>query len=113
MVYLAREDDSPADRDGVVEWHLRVDRQEYEIGKVSLFANMVCHSEEAAAHLVLCNSATTELSCLCSVIFSSVSLFKQLQQSIGRLLKENLMGNQGDNEHDVLSEHPCLTALLG
>ncbi|KAF5394758.1 hypothetical protein PHET_10324, partial [Paragonimus heterotremus] len=61
MVYLAREDDSPADRDGVIEWHLCVDRQEYEIGKVSLFANMVCHSEDAAAHLVLCNSATAEV----------------------------------------------------
>ncbi|KAF8571871.1 hypothetical protein P879_01007 [Paragonimus westermani] len=61
MVYLAREDDSPADRDGVIEWHLRVDRPEYEIGKVSLFANMVCHSEDAAAHLVLCNSATAEV----------------------------------------------------
>lgn len=35
MVYLAREDDSPADREGLIEWHLRVNRDDYEIGKVS------------------------------------------------------------------------------
>ncbi|CAH8654771.1 unnamed protein product [Dicrocoelium dendriticum] len=55
MIYLAREDDSSADQDGSIEWWLHVAEEDYEIGKVSLFANMACHSPEAAAHLLLCS----------------------------------------------------------
>lgn len=58
MVYLAREDDSSADQDGSIEWWIHVSEEGYEIGKVSLFANMACHSPDAAAHLLLCSGSS-------------------------------------------------------
>ncbi|VDP92445.1 unnamed protein product [Echinostoma caproni] len=60
MVYLAREEGSPAEHDGCIEWVLDLNETEYSVGKVSLFASMVCHSAESHAQITLCSSRRRE-----------------------------------------------------
>ncbi|GAA50234.1 peptide-N4-(N-acetyl-beta-glucosaminyl) asparagine amidase [Clonorchis sinensis] len=62
MVYLAREEGSPAQYEGIIEWKLRVPSEEYVIGKVSLFANLVSHSADSMAMFTLCSEFDTESS---------------------------------------------------
>ncbi|TGZ60869.1 hypothetical protein CRM22_008297, partial [Opisthorchis felineus] len=62
MVYLAREEGSPAHHEGIIEWKLRVPSEEYVIGKVSLFANLVSHSVDSMALFTLCSEFDTESS---------------------------------------------------
>ncbi|OON17215.1 thioredoxin, partial [Opisthorchis viverrini] len=60
MVYLARKEGSPAHHEGIIEWKLRVPSEEYVIGKVSLFANLVSHSVDSMAVFTLCSGFDTE-----------------------------------------------------
>ncbi|CAH8626609.1 unnamed protein product [Heterobilharzia americana] len=55
MVYLAREEDSDPFEDGIITWMLDLRNTDYRVGKVSLFTNMVCHSSESHAQLILCS----------------------------------------------------------
>ncbi|KAK4467615.1 hypothetical protein MN116_008559 [Schistosoma mekongi] len=55
MVYLAREEDSKPSEDGIIIWMLDLRNTNYRVGKVSIFTNMVCHSTESHAHLILCS----------------------------------------------------------
>ncbi|THD21348.1 Peptide-N(4)-(N-acetyl-beta-glucosaminyl)asparagine amidase [Fasciola hepatica] len=58
MVYLAREEGTAAEYDGRIEWVLDLNGTGYAVGKVSLFACMVCHSADSRAQFVLCSSPT-------------------------------------------------------
>ncbi|CAL8068247.1 unnamed protein product [Calicophoron daubneyi] len=55
MVYLAREEDSAGNQEGLIEWHLDLRNTGYEVGKVSVFGNMICHTPESCAHITLCS----------------------------------------------------------
>ncbi|CAH8558739.1 unnamed protein product [Schistosoma turkestanicum] len=55
MVYLAREEDCEPSEDGIIIWMLDLRNTNYRVGKVSIFTNMVCHSTESHARLVLCS----------------------------------------------------------